>query len=159
MPTIIDGTSSHLDTAAQIWAEATSARDGDDDVPPLGISRPIIVRVLESSRRALLLVILNDAGEAVGFAAIAPVPGNADMAELHYVGVSPRAWGGGFGKQLMAAVPAALRKRGFTAAKLAVYADNPRAVRLYEHLGWRRHGDPEPHPRSSRPEQEYRLSI
>ena len=59
----------------------------------------------------------------------------------------------------MAAVPAALRKRGFTAAKLAVYADNPRAVRLYEHLGWRRHGDPEPHPRSSRPEEEYRLSI
>lgn len=159
MPTIIDGTDSHLDIAAQIWAEATSTRDGDDDVAPLNISRPIIARVLESSRRALLLVILNDAGEAVGFAAIAPVPENAEMAEFHYVGVSPYVWGGGFGKQLMAAVPAVLKERDFTAAKLAVYADNPRAVRLYEHLGWRRHGDPAPHPRSGRTEQEYRLSI
>jgi ribosomal protein S18 acetylase RimI-like enzyme len=159
MPTIINGTSSHVDAAAQIWAEATSVRDGEDDVAPLEISRPIIARMLESSRSALLLVILNDAGEAVGFAAMAPVEDDAETAELRYVGVSPRAWGSGFGKQLMAAVPKVLKERGFRAAKLLVYTDNPRAVRLYERLGWCRHGDPAPHPRSGRPEQEYRLSI
>ncbi len=89
MYTVIDGTRTHLDAAAQIWAEATSARDGDEDVPPLEISRPIIKHVLESSPRAFLLVALGDYGEAAGFAVIAPDSGEASLAELHYIGVSP----------------------------------------------------------------------
>ncbi|GLS30149.1 Acetyltransferase (GNAT) family protein [Mesorhizobium albiziae] len=156
---IIDGTKTHLDAAAQIWAEATSARDGDDDVAQLDLSRPVMARVLESSARAFLLVAVDSKGTATGFAAIAPVPGEVESAELHYVGVNPRAWGGGVGKDLMAAIPNVLKERGFSTAKLSVYSDNPRAVILYEKMGWRRHGAPTPHARSGRLEQEYRLSL
>jgi ribosomal protein S18 acetylase RimI-like enzyme len=147
---IIDGTRTHLDEAARLWAEATSTRDGDDDVAPLKISRPIIQRVLDNSPRAFPLV---------GFAAVAPVPDDAALAELHYVGVSPRIWGGGVGRYLMRAIPAELETRGFSSARLAVYADNSRAVRLYEQMGWRPHGEPKPHPRSGKLEQEYRLAL
>jgi ribosomal protein S18 acetylase RimI-like enzyme len=156
---IIDGTRTHLDEAARLWAEATSTRDGDDDVAPLKISRPIIQRVLDNSPRAFLLVVLDAHAETVGFAAVAPVPDDAALAELHYVGVSPRIWGGGVGKYLMRAIPAELETRGFSSARLTVYAHNSRAVRLYEQMGWRRHGEPKPHPRSGKLEQEYRLAL
>jgi ribosomal protein S18 acetylase RimI-like enzyme len=159
MFTVIDGTRTHLDAAARIWAEATSARDADEDVPPFEISRRIIERVLESSPRAFLLVALSDDGEAAGFAAIAPDPDEAGVAELHYIGVSPRGWGRGVGNHLMSAIPLCLKERGFSAAKLHVYIDNERAIRLYERLGWRRHGSPSPPARSGRLEQEYRLAL
>jgi GNAT superfamily N-acetyltransferase len=87
------------------------------------------------------------------------VPDDAALAELRYVGVSPRIWGGGVGRYLMRAIPAELKTRGFSGARLAVYADNSRAVRLYEQMGWRPHGAPKPHPRSGKLEQEYRLRL
>jgi hypothetical protein len=40
---------SDIDDAARIWAEATAARDGQDEVPGLGISRPVIQGVLDRS--------------------------------------------------------------------------------------------------------------
>jgi ribosomal protein S18 acetylase RimI-like enzyme len=155
---IIDGTKTYLDAAAQIWAEATSARDGDD-VAPLDLSRPVIARVLGSATRAFLLVAVDSKGTATGFAAIAPVPGEGESAELHYIGVSPRARGSGVARDLMAAIPNVLKDRGFSTAKLSVYSDNARAVTLYEKMGWRRYGIPTPHARSGRLEQQYRLSL
>ncbi len=59
----------------------------------------------------------------------------------------------------MATIPGFLKDRGFPEAKLAVYIDNERAVRLYKRLGWRRHDQPSPHARSGRLEQEYRLAL
>jgi GNAT superfamily N-acetyltransferase len=115
--------------------------------------------VLASSPRAFLLVVLTDDGGAVGFAAIAPDPDDKDFAELHYVGVCPRAWGSGVGTLPMKAIPRFLKECGFSAAQLAVYVDNHRAARLYERLGWRRHGAPSPHKRSGRLEQDYRLAL
>ena len=35
-----------IDEAAQIWAEATAARDGHDQVPPLHVLRPVTMSVL-----------------------------------------------------------------------------------------------------------------
>lgn len=61
-----------VDDAAQIWAEATAARDGDVDVTPLDLSRPIIEAVVNRSDRSLLLIALDADGRALGFAAAEP---------------------------------------------------------------------------------------
>jgi ribosomal protein S18 acetylase RimI-like enzyme len=160
---IIDGTSTHLDEAARIWAEATSLRDSDPDIPPLEVARPVIQQVLDSSPDAFLLVALNANGEAAGFAAVAPdLPDEADapcLAELHYLGVSPNVWGKGIGKALIGAISTELRVRGFKEARLSVYPGNTRAIRLYEHAGWQRYGDAFVSPLSGKMLQEYRLAL
>jgi len=147
-----------VDAAAQLWAEATAARDGDDEIAPLDLSRPLVRSVLDSSPRSLLIA-ADDGDELVGFAAIEPWASESATAEIRYVGVSPRAWGAGVGRQLMAAVPELLAQEGFEDAVLKVYVDNTRAVRLYESLGWRADGEPATHPRSGRAEQQYRLDV
>jgi len=45
----------------------------------------------------------------------------------------------------------------FQSLQLSVYADNERAVGLYERLGWKPAGEPTPHPRHGRLEQRYTL--
>ncbi|MEV8516602.1 GNAT family N-acetyltransferase [Dactylosporangium sp. NPDC051484] len=150
-----------VDAAARIWAETTAARDGDEDVAPLELARPLIQAVLDSSPRSMLLVADED-GQTIGFAAMQPwgrAREDAAIAEVRYVGVSPRVWGTGAGRQLMAAVRDALAKAGYEQAVLTVYIDNTRAVRLYEGLGWRVQGAPAPHPRSGRLEQQYVLDV
>jgi hypothetical protein len=61
-----------LDMAAQIWAEATTTRDGHDTTPALDVSRPVIQGVLDRSPRAFLLIARATSGSAAGFAAIEP---------------------------------------------------------------------------------------
>ncbi len=82
------------DAVAQLWAETTAARDGRDEVAPLDRSRPVIDAVLDGSPRSVLLVGRDDQ-QVVAFAAAAPV--DERTAEVRYIGVSPRAWGGGVG--------------------------------------------------------------
>jgi len=65
------------DDAAQIWAEATAARDGHDEVAGLDVSRPVIQGVLDRSSRALLLIARSADGTA-GFAAVEPLAGSGD---------------------------------------------------------------------------------
>ena len=67
MHRIIDGTKTHLDKAATIWARATAARDNDPDIATLDEARPVIARVLASSPHALLALAETDAGTAVAF--------------------------------------------------------------------------------------------
>ncbi|WP_170210202.1 GNAT family N-acetyltransferase [Saccharopolyspora antimicrobica] len=152
---VIDGSRTHVDDAARIWAEATAARDRDPEVASLESARPIIQGVLDRSPRSLLLVAV--AGEeALGFAAVEPV---GSTAEVSYVGVRPSAWGAGVGTALLRSLPSELTARGFTDAQLKVYVDNHRAIRLYEARGWRASGPPSPHPRTGKPEQPYRLPL
>lgn len=159
MHRIIDGTKTHVDRAAIIWARATAARDNDPDIASLDEARPVINRVLASSPHALLLVAETADGAAVAFGAIAPIPGEDRVAELHYLGVDPDHWGKGAAAELLAGIATLLRERGFDAAQLAVYSDNDRAVQLYERLGLRRLGAPIPNERSGRPEQRYQLAL
>jgi GNAT superfamily N-acetyltransferase len=149
----------YLDEAAQIWAEATAARDGDDEVAGLELSRPLIAAVLDSSARSGLLVALDE-GAAVGFAAIEPL-GGTDLAtaDLRYLGVRPSAWGRGVAQALLDAIPRWLRDSGFSRAVLDVYLDNERAVQLYERYGWVGAGEPAPHPKSGRLERRYTLDL
>ncbi|MFC4066260.1 GNAT family N-acetyltransferase [Actinoplanes subglobosus] len=147
-----------VDEAAAIWAATTAARDGEAEVAPLDLARPVIQAVVDSSPRSLLLVVADD-DRIIGFAAVEPVPPSGSTAEIRYLGVHPGSWGRGVGRELLAEIPSHLAGAGFTRAELAVYTDNERAVRLYEHLGWTPYGDPTPHPRSGRLEQRYQLDI
>jgi len=150
---------SDVDDAAQIWAEATAARDGDDEVADLRDSRPIIQAVLDRSPRSMVLIARAADGTATGFAAVEPVPGGRDTARLSYLGVRHGMWGQGIAERLLAELRLRLRAGAFTRAELSVYADNQRAVALYERLGWQSTGEPTPHPRTGRPEQRYQLTL
>ncbi len=55
-----------IDAAAQIWAEATAARDGEDEVADLADSRPIIQGVLDRSPGSMLLLARTAHGDADG---------------------------------------------------------------------------------------------
>lgn len=149
----------HLDAAADIWAAATAARDRDTEVARLDVSRPIIEAVLDNSPRSLLVVAVDDGGDAVGFAATEPIFDEECRAELRYLGVRPDAWGQGVGAAILTALPRELQGAGFVGAELYVYTDNWRAVALYRRLGWTPLEIVRPHPRSGRREQRYALSL
>jgi len=152
--------SGDVTAAAQIWAEATAARDGDDQVPGLDVARPVIQGVLDRSPRSFLLVVRSADGAAAGFAAIEPLRGVDETgAQLSFLGVRPRLWGQGVAERLLLELRPRLKAAGFTHADLAVYVDNSRATALYERLGWRACGAPAPHPRTRKPEQRYELRL
>ena len=152
--------SRRVDDAAQIWAEATAARDGEDQVAGLELSRPLIQGVLAGSPRAFLLIARGDDGAATGFAAVEPLDGTSEsVAEVRYLGVHPRMWGHGVGEALLTHLPERLRGAGFDRVVLSVYTSNQRATALYERLGWRPSGAPTAHPRTGRPEQRYELTL
>ena len=149
-----------VDAAAQIWAEATAARDGEDEVAGLADSRPIIQAVLDRSPDSMLLLARSEHGIPLAFAAVEPVRDQGHrVAELSYFGVTPHLFGQGVGKELLRELRRRLKARGYQRAELSVYVDNIRAVRLYERLGWQARGEPTPHPRTGKPEQRYQLSL
>jgi ribosomal protein S18 acetylase RimI-like enzyme len=152
--------SPQVDEAARIWAEATAAGDGDEDVADLDVSRPLIAGVLDRSPRALLLTARASEGAAAGFAAVEPL-GSTDenVAEIRYLGVRPGMWGHGVGGALLRALPERLRDAGFGRAVLSVYADNSRATALYERLGWRLSGAATSHRVTGQPERHCELRL
>jgi ribosomal protein S18 acetylase RimI-like enzyme len=149
-----------LDDAARIWAEATAARDGDPEVAALEIARPLIEAVVNDSTESLLLIARTAHGEAVGFAASAPIgAGHGRRAELRYLGVRPGAWGGGVAGALLQAMADQLCGLGFVEAELWVNQDNPRAIALYRRAGWRRAPEIRVNPASGRLMERYVLQL
>jgi len=149
--------SGDIEVAAQIWAEATAARDGDEDVADLSVSRPVIEAVLSRSARSFVLIAYADTTSAAGFAAVEPA--GERRAQVSYLGVRPGNWGRGVGELLLLEVRSRLAASGYLTAELYVYVDNARAVALYERLGWQPLGGPAPHPRTGKPEQRYELRL
>jgi ribosomal protein S18 acetylase RimI-like enzyme len=175
--------SGDIDVAAQIWAEATAARDGDEAVAALSVSRPVIEAVLARSPDSFVLIARSEAGPpddntldgggtlqdcapdegaaactlAAGFAAVEPA--GERRAQVSYLGVRPGSWGRGVGELLLREVRSRLAATGYRSAELQVYVDNAPAVALYERLGWRPLGAPAPHPRTGKPEQRYELRL
>lgn len=66
-----------------------------------------------------------------------PVPG---LCHISMVFVAPDRWGQRIGAQLVDAITAEARSRGYSRAQLWTHADNVRAQRLYERRGFRRTG-------------------
>jgi ribosomal protein S18 acetylase RimI-like enzyme len=151
--------STGIDEAAQIWAEATAARDGLRTVADLSVSRPVIEAVLDHSAHSFVLVARAEDGSAVGFAAVQAAEGGLSSAEVRYLGVRPGSWGQGVGERLLRELRSRLAATGHRRAELLVYVDNERAIVLYERLGWRARGAPVPHPLTGKPEQRYELRI
>jgi ribosomal protein S18 acetylase RimI-like enzyme len=156
------GDDRHIDGAAQVWAEAIAFRDGDPDVAPLEDSRPIIAGVT-GRPRSVLVVALDGQDQVVAFAVAAPALEGRDelagTAEIEYVGVRPAGWGTGLARGVLELMCAELTADGFTRAQLLVYVSNRRAISLYERLGWRAEGRPQPHRRTGKPEQRYRRTL
>ena len=149
-----------IDEAAEIWAKATAARDGHNQVPPPEAARPVIQGVLDRSPRAILLIARSADGTTAGFAAIEPAPGSdGTVAQLTYLGVHPRRWGQGIGETLLLQASQRLKGAGYASAELSVYVDNHRATALYERLGWQAIGPPTAHPKTGKPEQRYELQL
>jgi ribosomal protein S18 acetylase RimI-like enzyme len=152
--------SDDVTAAAQIWAEATATREGDDEVPGLDVARPVIQDVLDRSPRSFLLIARSADGAATGFAAVEPLPGaDGAGAQVSYLGVRPQMWGQGVAGRLLQELLVRLKAAGFTHAELSVYVDNVRATALYERLGGQARGAPTPHPRTQKPEQRYELRL
>lgn len=149
----------YLDDAALIWAQATAARDGDHEIAPVEIARPLIASALNDSPESLLLIARGE-GESLGFAASAPVgASHARRAELRYFAVRPDAWGSGVAQELLRALTAHLSGLGYVEAELWVNQDNPRAADLYRRAGWQRAPEVRVNPRSGRVMERYVLGI
>jgi ribosomal protein S18 acetylase RimI-like enzyme len=67
--------------------------------------------------------------------------GTSDIARLYSIAVSHSARGRGLGQTLLAAAEKAARRRRCRAMRLEVSQNNAGAIRLYEHLGYRRIGE------------------
>jgi ribosomal protein S18 acetylase RimI-like enzyme len=162
MARLVRGDRSHVDGAAQVWAEATAFRDGDPDAAPLEDSRPIIAGVF-GRPRSVLVVALDNQDQVMAFAVAAPaLEGTDDLArtaEIEYAGARPAGWGTGLARGVLELLCAELAADGFTRAQLLVYVSNRRAVSLYERLGWQPEGSPQPHRRTGKPEQRYRRAL
>lgn len=162
MTRLVRGDRSHIDGAARVWADATAFRDGNPEAAPLEKSRPLIARVV-GQPRSVLVVALDDTEQVAGFAAAAPaIEGEGNItgtAEVEYVGVRPGGWGTGLARGILELLCAELAADDFTRAQLLVYVSNRRAVALYERLGWRAEGSPQPHRRTGKPEQRYRRLL
>ncbi len=76
--------------------------------------------------------VLVDA-EGLGFALVGP-------GRLHRLYVREHAWGSGLAHELHAAALETLREQGTVSASLWCLAENGRARRFYEKLGWRLDG-------------------
>jgi ribosomal protein S18 acetylase RimI-like enzyme len=171
--TVRAGGPEDLDGAAQVWAEATAARDGHGEVAPVSDSRPILLRALGAPGAEFAVAV--DGGRVVAFATAARAEGGGlaegerlaegdrlaaggRFAEVSYVGTAPDRWGEGLAGMVLRALARQLAGAGYDAAQLLVYADNAGARRLYERLGWVADAAPPvPHPRTGRPEQRYLL--
>lgn len=149
-----------LDDAARIWAEATAARDGDRQIAPLEVARPLIESAVSGSTESLLLIARAAPGEAVGFAASGPSgAANERRAELRYLGVRPGAWRSGVARQLLQAIEEQLHGLGFVEAELWVNQDSPSAIALYRSAGWQRAPQVRVNPRSGRLMERFVLRI
>ena len=148
--------------AAAIWAEATAHRD-EVEASDVAIeeSIPLIEDVLQASEHSFLLAIADDDDDIVSFAAVEPErEGSApDRGELRFLGVAPEHWGEGWARRLLIALPDACREEGFQDLILWVYADNTRAIWVYEAMGWNATGRTRKHEVTGRIEAEYRVKL
>lgn len=81
------------------------------------------------------LVVLNDAGELIGYAGVS-VPAEGAPADIQTIAVHPDARRSGIGRTLLMRLTELARERGATESLLEVRADNPGAQALYQSLGY-----------------------
>ena len=84
----------------------------------------------------------EDGGSVLGFSLAGLQTGApAGLGLLYFLYFRPEAWGEGLAAPFMERVIDDLRDQGVTMAQLWVLAENQRARRFYERLGWRPDGE------------------
>lgn len=148
---------SAADRAARIWAQATAKRD-DNSAGMVDIESaiPLLKQVLDKSERSFLLT-LTEGDEMLVFVAVEPSREAEDptVGEMRYMGVAPGHWGEGWARRILVALPDAMRDSGFDTGELWVYADNIRAIFVYEAMGWTGTDQTRRHEITGRVEQKF----
>ncbi|OYN94286.1 hypothetical protein CGZ96_18150 [Enemella evansiae] len=146
--------------AARIWAKATAKRD-ENQASDANSDEAVglIEETLNHSERSFLLYLTTEEG-MMAFAAIEPSrDADETVGEIRYLGVAPGHWGEGWARRLLVAVPGALRENEFGSGELWVYADNIRAIFVYEAMGWIGTTETRRHPVTNRVEQKFVLKL
>ena len=89
-----------------------------------------------ASPGATLLVAEDDAGKLVGYVLVL-YPPRTTLARLYSIAVQGGLEGRGLGQELLAAAEAAARRRGRTAMRIEVHAQNRRALAFYGKSSYR----------------------
>ena len=99
-------------------------------------------KILSEHETATL--VLEERGRLIGFVNVGatrdPDKEAAVTAEINSIYLAPEHWGQGHGQRLCQSALAHLRRAGFREATLWVLAENQRARRFYEKLGFRFEG-------------------
>ena len=82
------------------------------------------------------VLVVQEATQVVGFAAIGPCREDSTIGELYAINLRPDNWARGVGTVLIEAAMQRLRRFGFEVAVLWVIPANQRARRFYEARGW-----------------------
>jgi GNAT superfamily N-acetyltransferase len=140
--TVRRGGPGDLAPALEVWRAAEEARRGGPAAPEHGGR----VRAHLENPTAFLLVADGAegvVGMAVGMQGLAADGAGPPIRGLCHIGavfVAPDRWGEGLGGELVDAVLAEARSRGYDRAQLWTHARNARAHRLYERRGFGRTG-------------------
>jgi ribosomal protein S18 acetylase RimI-like enzyme len=92
--------------------------------------------VLRREDRRGAVLVVERAGEVVGFAAAGPSRDPEGAGELYAINVDPAHWGTGAGRALLEAAQTELARLGFAELVLWVLPGNALAHRFYERAGW-----------------------
>ena len=160
METVKTRDAAAAEEAARIWANATAKRDESqasdaNSEEAIGLNQ----ETLNHSERSFLLALNTEEG-MMAFAAVEPSrDADETVGEIRYLGVAPGHWGEGWARRLLVAVPSALRESDFGSGELWVYADNIRAIFVYEAMGWIGTDQTRRHPVTNRVEQKFVLRL
>ncbi|CDZ46684.1 GNAT family N-acetyltransferase [Neorhizobium galegae] len=108
------------------------------EAPPLESVRPFVLDNIDNGHPQVVAVV---SGQVVGWCDIRrhPQPTHAHCGTLG-MGIVPGYRDKGLGTRLIRAAIGQARDRGFHRVELHVHADNPRAIALYEKVGFVREG-------------------
>lgn len=144
-PVVRTGGLADIDAAVAVWQLANTVRRGGNPVPASHEDR--MRGYLAKTDSFLSVAEAGDGAELVGMAlgmqaldhdgAGPPIPG---LCHISAVFVHPDRWGHRVGTMLMQSLLAEGRNRGYERFQLWTHADNERALRLYEGLGFARSG-------------------
>lgn len=124
----------HVDSARD--AERGLVPDAVLDAMKVEPRRRMWQRIVGDADHPVHVLVAEDDGRLVGFAACGPVRDAAGLGELHAVYVDPTAQRRGYGSALLAAAEADLADRGCAEAVLWVLRRNASTIAFYEAHGW-----------------------
>ena len=141
--TLRAATAADADVIARInvaaWRASYRGVVADETLDEVSVERRALALAYSLGRPGVRAWIAESGGEPVAYATLGPSrdPGApAGTGELSALYVDPAQVSRGLGATLIARAEASLRELGYEHATLWVLAENPRARRFYERMGW-----------------------